>query len=118
MILTVLRGGAVLALLILFVAMLGPFQGAEEGVGLSDKPAHAIGFFIITCSLTLIAPGLGVLRTALLAIALGAGVEVIQGFSGRSANPFDLLADCVGVGLASAARLAVDRVRPELLDAR
>lgn len=115
---TVLRGGALLALLALFVAMLGPFQGAEQGLGLSDKPAHAIGFFVITVCLTLIAPRLGVWRTALLAIALGAGVEVVQGLGGRSANPYDLLADGVGVTLASALRMAVDRVRPELLYAR
>jgi hypothetical protein len=117
-ILTVLRGGALVALLILFVAMLGPFQGAEEGLGLTDKPAHAIGFFIITVCLTLIAPGLGVWRTALLALALGAGVEVVQGISGRSANLFDLMADGVGIAAASALRAWAERARPDLFSAR
>jgi len=118
MLLTLLRGGAVLALLILFVAMLGPFQGAEQEIGLDDKSAHVLGFFVITCSLTLIAPRLGLWRTALLAVALGAGVEVVQGLTGRSANPFDLAADCVGVALGSLLRAGVDQARPERLDAR
>jgi len=118
MILIVLRGGALLALLVLFVAMLGPFQGAEEGFGLSDKPAHAIGFFIITVCLALITPGLGVWRAAALALALGTGVELVQGMTGRSANPFDLAADCVGIGLASLARVTAERWRPDLFLAR
>jgi VanZ family protein len=118
MLMIVLRGGAVLALLILFVAMLGPFQGAEQNIGLNDKAAHAIGFFIITGCLTLIAPGLGPWRTALLAIGLGAGVEVAQGLSGRSANLFDLGADGVGVILATLMRAGVDRMLPEFLAAR
>ncbi|GLK47376.1 hypothetical protein GCM10017620_03490 [Brevundimonas intermedia] len=118
MILTVLRGGALVALLILFVAMLGPFQGAEEGLGLTDKPAHAIGFFIITVCLTLIAPGLGVWRTALLALALGTGVEGVQALSGRSANLFDLMADGVGVAAVSALRVWAERARPDLFSAR
>lgn len=118
MILTVLRGGALAALLGLFVAMLGPFQGAEQGVGLTDKPAHAIGFFIITVCLGLIAPGLGIWRTALLALALGAGVEAVQGISGRSANLFDLLADGVGILAASILRGLVERARPDWFPAR
>ncbi len=118
MILTVLRGGALAALSALFVAMLGPFQGAEQNIGLSDKPAHAIGFFIITVCLALIAPSLGVWRTALLALALGAGVEVVQGISGRSANPFDLLADGIGILAASIVRGLAERARPDWFPAR
>jgi len=110
-----LRWGAVLALLGLFVAMLGPFQGAERAVGLTDKPAHVVGFFVVTACLTLIAPRLGLARTALLAVTLGAGVEVVQGLTGRSANPFDLLADGVGVAAASLLRLGLDRAAPGVL---
>ena len=110
-----LRWAAVLALPGLFFAMLGPFHGAERAIGLTDKPAHALGFFIVTACLTLIAPRLGLWRTALLAIALGAGVEAVQGLTGRSANPFDLLADIIGVAAASGLRLALDRLAPGLL---
>lgn len=118
MLIVLLRWGAVLALLGLFVAMLGPFQGAERAVGLTDKPAHAIGFFVVTACLTVLAPRLGLWRTALLAVALGAGVEAIQGLTGRSANPFDLLADIAGVAAASGLRLALDRLAPGVLYGR
>lgn len=107
-----------MALSCLFLAMLGPFQGAEQAVGLSDTAAHAIGFFIVTACLTVLAPRLGLWRTTLLAIALGAGVEVLQGLTGRSANPIDLLADIVGVIVASGLRLAVDRAAPGMLYGR
>lgn len=112
-----LRCAAALALAGPFVAMLGPFQGAEENLGMDDKSAHMIGFFIITACLTLLFPRLGLWRTAFVAIALGAGVEVVQGLTGRSANLFDLLADSLGVVLASLTRLAVQRLRPGLVDA-
>lgn len=118
MILSLLRGAALTALLILFVAMLGPFQGAEEGLGLDDKTAHALGFFIITVCLTLIAPGLGIWRTALLALVLGAGVEVVQGLTGRSANPFDLTADAAGIAAASLLRAGLHRRLPQALRTR
>lgn len=118
MLIVLLRWGAVLALLGLFAAMLGPFQGAERAVGLTDKPAHVIGFFVVTACLTVLAPRLGLWRTALLAVALGAGVETIQGLTGRSANPFDLLADLVGVAAASGLRLALDRLAPGVLYGR
>ncbi len=62
-------------------------------------------------------PRLGLWRTAFVAIALGAGVEVVQGLTGRSANMFDLLADSLGVALASLTRLVIHRVRPGLVDA-
>lgn len=107
-----LRCAAALALAGLFTAMLGPFQGAEENLGLDDKSAHMIGFFVITACLTLLFPRLGLWRTALLTIGLGAGVEVIQGLSGRSASLLDLTADTIGVALASVTRFVLDRVRP------
>ncbi|GAA0194989.1 VanZ family protein [Brevundimonas nasdae] len=113
----ILRCAAGLALAGLFVAMLGPFQGAEENLGLDDKSAHVIGFFIITACLTLLFPKLGLWRTAFVAIALGAGVEVVQGLTGRSANLYDLLADSIGVALASLTRVVVQRIRPGLVDA-
>lgn len=115
MFLTLMRIGACLCLAILFTAMLGPFQGAEEGVGLNDKSAHVIGFAVITACLTVLAPRLGLVRTAILAVALGGGVELIQGLTGRSANPLDFAADAVGVAIASLARGFVDKVRPQLL---
>lgn len=75
-----------------------------------------VGFFVIT-ALSLLFPRLGLWRTAFIAVALGAGVEVLQGLTGRSANLFDLLADSIGVALASLARVIIDKVRPGLVDA-
>lgn len=37
--------GGVISLLVL---MVGPFQGAEQGLGLTDKVAHALAFGMIT----------------------------------------------------------------------
>jgi len=100
--LTALRWVAALAAAGLVFMMLGPFQGAEQSVGLTDKPAHVIGFGVITAAFFLVAPRASRIQVALTALSLGGLVEIIQGATGRSASVSDLAADIVGITLVSA----------------
>ncbi|MFN3806038.1 VanZ family protein [Asticcacaulis sp.] len=92
---------AVLAMTI-GVLVLGPFQGAEEAFGLTDKEAHAIAFFALTLMLQVAMPRVRRLDIALGVLAVGALIEVLQLFTGRSASVSDWLADFVGVAFATA----------------
>ena len=80
--------------------MLGPFQGAERLLLLSDKQAHAIAFFTLTSLSFLAAPRMRKMDLAFGALALGAAVEVAQLLVGRSGSVLDLSADAVGVFMA------------------
>jgi len=88
--------------------MLGPFQGAERHLMLSDKEAHVIAFFTLTLLAVLAAPQLRKNDLALMAITLGAAAELAQSFVGRSAGFDDLLADAVGVFAVWAPMQAVE----------
>jgi VanZ family protein len=91
------RAGAALAVVALMVVMIGPFQGAEERVGVSDGVAHALAFGFITGALLLNVPRATRLQAALLALAIGVGVEFAQALSGRDADWRDVVADTVGI---------------------
>ena len=91
----------VLSVTIAFL-VLGPFQGAEEAFGLNDKEAHAIAFFALTVMLQLAMPRVRRLDIALGVLAIGALIEVVQLFTGRSASVLDWMADFVGVAFATA----------------
>lgn len=97
-----LRAGTTLGALALIGLMLGPFQGLEQRVGLTDVAAHAVGFGVITAALLLNLPRLGRLPAAALALGLGGGIELLQAMSGRSASLTDLAADLVGIALVAA----------------
>jgi len=97
-----LRAGATLGALALVALMLGPFQGLEQRVGMTDVLAHAVGFAIITAAILLNLPQLGRLPAAGLALALGIAVELLQAQLGRSASLSDLAADLVGIALVAA----------------
>lgn len=101
-VLALVRAGATLGALALIGLMLGPFQGLEQRVGLTDVAAHAVGFGVITAALLLNLPRLGRLPSAGLALALGGGIELLQAMSGRSASLTDLAADLVGIALVAA----------------
>lgn len=101
-VLALVRAGATLGALALVALMLGPFQGLEQRVGLTDVAAHAVGFGVITAALLLNLPRLGRLPAAALALALGGGIELLQAMSGRSASLTDLAADLVGIALVAA----------------
>lgn len=92
-----LRAGTTLGALALIALMLGPFQGLERRVGMTDVLAHAVGFAIITAAILLNLPRLGRLPAAGLALALGIAIEGLQAMLGRSASLADLLADLVGI---------------------
>lgn len=80
----------------LFFAMLGPFQGAERGVGLTDGAAHVIGFAIITATAFLNLPKATRIEVLGGVLLLGLAVELIQGVTGRQASLHDLAADAIG----------------------
>lgn len=96
-----LRAGTTLGALALIGLMLGPFQGMEQRVGMTDVLAHAVGFVIITAAILLNLPRLGRLPAAGLALALGGGIELLQAGLGRSASLPDLAADLVGIALVA-----------------
>lgn len=91
-----------LAVLLFTVGVLvfGPFQGAEGKLGLSDKEAHALAFYAIAFMLLVAIPRLRKWDVAILAIAMGGMVEVVQTMIGRDGDIFDWLADSVGVMMA------------------
>jgi VanZ family protein len=93
--LTLALGSAAAAFL-----MLGPFQGAEERLMLTDKQAHAIAFFALTALSFLAAPRMRKTDLALAAVAIGAAMEIAQLCVGRSGSVLDLSADAVGVFMA------------------
>lgn len=92
-----------LALLSITVAVLvlGPFSGAEQAFGLTDKEAHIIAFFALTLMLQLAFPRVRRTDLALGVLVLGALIEVAQLFTGRSASVGDWLADLIGVSVAT-----------------
>jgi VanZ family protein len=89
-------GGLFAAVLMLVPAL----RGAETALGLNDKQAHAAAFYIFCLAAFLAAPRMRRNDIALAALALGAGAEVAQLVTGRSASFGDLMADAVGIGLA------------------
>lgn len=91
------RAGATLGALALIGLMLGPFQGLERRVGMTDVLAHAVGFAIMTAATLLNLPRLGRLTAAGLVLGLGVAIEGLQAMLGRSGSLPDLLADLVGI---------------------
>lgn len=91
------RGVLVMGGLAVAVLALGPFQGAERLVGLSDKTAHALAFGGLLAVSFLAFPRSRRSDLAIAALVLGAGVEIAQLFGHRSASLLDWLADAAGV---------------------
>lgn len=84
------------------VLTLGPFQGLEQTIGLSDKAAHALAFYGLAVMAFAVAPGRRATDLAVMVLAFGIAIEVVQGLTGRSASLGDFLADLTGVVLATA----------------
>ena len=91
--------GAVL-LLVLLGLMLAPGGILESEKLIWDKASHFIAFGLILWSLGVLFRRLPRTWAALLAIALGAAVEVVQRYVGRDPSWGDLLADALGVATA------------------
>ncbi len=91
---------AILAILIPLILMIGPFGAAEASTGISDKIGHIIAFGVIAGALAVLTPRWTLGRIALAALAIGVGVEIVQGIVGRDADVMDVAADIVGISLA------------------
>lgn len=104
---------AALTVLLATVLMLGPFQGLERSLGLSDAVAHAIAFYLLTVMAFLVAPRARRTDLWIMVMAFGVAVEIIQGFTGRSASLADLMADAFGATAAILPGL-VERLRTDV----
>lgn len=107
---SLLRLGALGAGALLTALLLGPFQGLERHLGLSDTVAHAIAFYAVTVGLFAIAPHHRRTDLALAALAFGVLIELGQGLTGRSLSLQDLAWDTVGISAALLPGL-VERLR-------
>lgn len=97
----------------LTILLLGPFQGLERTLHLTDKEAHAIAFFGVTVGLFVIAPRWRRTDLGLIALAFGVFIELAQGLTGRSVSLGDLMADGVGI-LAAVIPGVVERLRHQV----
>ncbi len=84
----------------MIVLLLGPFQGLEERIGLSDKTAHAAAFYVLSLALFAALPRMRRTDLALGLLALAAATEVAQTLTGRTGSFPDFAADAAGVVVA------------------
>lgn len=84
-------------LVVLFALMLAPGGTIESEDLIWDKAAHFIAFGLVLWSLGVLFRRLPRTWAALLALGLGAGVEVVQRYVGRDPSWGDLLADALGI---------------------
>ncbi|UAL08997.1 VanZ family protein [Caulobacter segnis] len=92
------------------VLTLGPFQGAERLVGLSDKEAHALAFGGLLAVSFLAFPRMRRNDLALAALILGGATEIAQIIGHRDGNFLDWLADAAGILVVHGASL-IESVR-------
>lgn len=103
------------------IASLGPGVG-RSAIFAADKLWHGVAYGTLTGAWLLAAvwrPGRGPGRYArgaplvmVGAVILGALLELLQGLVGRSVDPFDWLANVMGVALISSVWLLLRRRRP------
>lgn len=93
-----LAGAFVLAVFLILLLAPPGSTGTEDW--LWDKAAHFIGFGLILWSFGVMFRRLARIAAAVLAVALGAAVEVIQGYVGRNPSWADLFANTLGVATA------------------
>ncbi|MCL7715042.1 VanZ family protein [Stenotrophomonas sp. CPCC 101365] len=96
-----------LAVLVVIVACLVPPPPLPALPENGDKAEHFIAYLLLSASaVQLFRPGRPVWTAGLALVALGIGIEVAQGTltATRSADPYDVLANTLGVaaGLATA----------------
>lgn len=96
------RMAVVLLAIVLSVLMFGPFQGREQDLGLSDKEAHVLAFFVFTLLAVTAFPRVRKWDIGLACLVIAGLSEVIQLFTGRSASLYDWMADATGVVMAIA----------------
>ena len=99
------------ALIMAFAIAIEPAPKLVQVVTAQDKVLHALVFFAITL-LGLFAWPRQTLRLTAVMLAYGVAMEVAQSFvPERMADPWDWLADAIGVGCAALAHRALDRPR-------
>jgi VanZ family protein len=94
----------------LLVILLGPFQGLEARIGLSDKTAHAAAFYALSLGLFASLPRVRRTDLAIGVVAFAAATEVAQTFTGRTGSFEDFAADATGV-LVAVLPAMVERLR-------
>lgn len=82
------------------ILVFGPFSGAEQRFGLTDKESHILAFYALASFGLLAMPRMRKWDVVLICLAIGGLIEVVQPFIGRSGSIIDWLADAVGVFLA------------------
>ncbi|MFN3669142.1 MAG: VanZ family protein [Brevundimonas sp.] len=107
-----LRLAGAVVLVVLLALMLAPGGSMQTEELMWDKAAHFIAFGLILWSFGVMFRRLPRIAAAVLAIALGAAVEAIQGHVGRDPSWADLLADALGVATALLIWVAWRRFRP------
>lgn len=82
--------------------LIAPDVGPPPAFPYQDKVFHIIAFGALTGPAVLALPKRYLWFWLAHMLALGAGIEVVQAKmgEGRSGDPFDLLADCIGIALA------------------
>ncbi|MBW8303417.1 MAG: VanZ family protein [Brevundimonas sp.] len=97
-----LRLAGAVVLTVLLALMIGPYQNVESASRIWDKAAHFVAFGLILWSLGVLFRRLPRTWAAMIAIAIGGAVEIIQRFTGRDPSWGDFLADILGVAAALA----------------
>jgi VanZ family protein len=97
----------------LLVLLLGPFQGLEARLGLSDKTAHAAAFYVLSLGLFASFPRIRRTDLAFGVVGFAAATEIAQLFTGRSGSFEDLAADSAGIVIAVLPAM-VERLRYSL----
>lgn len=97
---TFLRLVGAVVLLVLLGLMLSPGGTLDTDPLIWDKASHFIAFGLILWSLGVLFRRVPRIWAALLAIAIGAAIEVVQGYIDRDPSWGDLLADALGVATA------------------
>ncbi len=91
-----------LAVLAVLASCLMPSSSLPDLPDNGDKLEHALAFFALSASAVQLYAGGRALRGAAIGLLLlGIGIEVAQGMltADRSADPFDFLADALGIAL-------------------
>jgi VanZ family protein len=96
------RIGLGLLLTAVTVVALGPFQGAEQSFGLTDKEAHFATFYGLTFIALAAFPRIRKWDVAVAALAFGGLIEVLQTLTGRDGDILDWVADSLGIVMAVA----------------
>lgn len=94
------RIGLCLVLTAVTILALGPFQGAEESFGLTDKEAHFGTFYGLTFLSLAALPRIRKWDVAVAALAFGGLIEVLQTVTGRDGDILDWVADSFGIAMA------------------